>query len=753
MGRRQEAAELRCLLGEARLVTLTGTGGVGKTRLALEVAAGAVKAFPDGAWLVDLAPVCDPVALPDAVATAMGLLDQGMRAMPEQLTTQVSERRSLLVLDNCEHLLDACAELAQRLLSAAPELRVLATSREPLRVTGEHVFPVPPLSGAEATELLRSRTTAARPGFAVTDENRAAVTRLCADLDGLPLAIELAATRLRTLSVEQVVERLENRFALLTAGSRTARPHQRTLRAAIDWSWELCTLPERLLWSRLTVFAGSFTLEAAENVCAGEDIEAGDVMDLLDRLVAQSLVEHFGSSADPPRYRLLESIRQYGREHLVSSGEDELLRRRHRDFFHSLAERSAEEWFGPRQVEILDRLRAEHGNLLAALEYRGWTGTPAAPPGPTPEEVRTALSMATALGFYWVAGGFLGEGRRQLERALAAAPEPTGVRARALVPAVYVAQMQGDLEAGDRWLAEAEELAERVGEPAVRASAQGYRGIAHLHRGRVEEAVPLVERALAVHATLGDRHITLIWQCTLAIVLTHGRDPRAPDTARHALAATQAYGERWLRAHLLMALGHRAWELGRQAEAKHLTFCALDMLRGFAQSTGVARMIEQLAWIAASDGDHPQAGRLLGVARSLWRETGSANAIGGPQDAGSHLRCEAEVRQALGPAGYEQALADGSAVHGLGQAIAYALGARTDAEVAAPPEDAGPLTHRERQVAALVARGMTNRRIAAELVLSPRTVDGHVDRILTKLGFSSRAQIAAWWAGHQVHTP
>ncbi|MGW0586143.1 ATP-binding protein, partial [Streptomyces sp. NPDC002920] len=327
------------------------------------------------------------------------------------------------------------AELASTLLSAAADLHILATSRQTLGIAGEHVFTVPPLSVPdEAVELLRDRVTAVRPEFRITDVNWAGVSRLCAALDGLPLAIELAASRLRTLTVEQTLGRLEDRFALLTGGSRTARPRQRTLRALIDWSYELCTPAERLLWNRLSVFAGGFGLDAAEDVCAGEGIDRKEVLDLLDRLVAQSVVlttEHEGL----PRYRLLETIREYGRARLAESGEEQRLLLRHRDFFLALAEGICDGWYGAGQEEALARLRADHPNLLAALDCDG--------------DPQVTLALAAALRFHWCVGGFLGEGRRRLGRALAAAPEPTPARARALWVAAWVALLQGDPAAAD----------------------------------------------------------------------------------------------------------------------------------------------------------------------------------------------------------------------------------------------------------------------------------------------------------------
>ncbi|WP_234045173.1 ATP-binding protein [Streptomyces adelaidensis] len=368
VGRRRDIAAIRSRLETARLVTLTGVGGVGKTRLALEAATSMRKGFPDGVWLVDLASVRDPAAVAGATTTALSVPDLGARPVSDRLADHLARRRTLIVLDNCEHLADACARLAHALLSAAPGLRVLATSRASLGITGESVFTVPPLSVPdEAVELLRDRAEAVRPSFRITDANRDVAMRLCERLDGLPLAIELAATRLRTLTVEQLGARLEDRFALLTGGSRTARPHQRTLRALIDWSHDLCSPGEQLLWRRLSVFAGGFDLEAAEEVCCGDGVPRSEILDLLDRLVTQSVVLT-AENDSRPQYRMLETIREYGRGRLAESGEERRLLRRHRDFFRALAESSAAAWYGPGQEDGLARLRAHHGNLRVALE-------------------------------------------------------------------------------------------------------------------------------------------------------------------------------------------------------------------------------------------------------------------------------------------------------------------------------------------------------------------------------------------------
>ncbi|MFE7837329.1 LuxR C-terminal-related transcriptional regulator [Streptomyces sp. NPDC057474] len=741
VGRQRDIAEIRRLLGTARLLTLTGMGGVGKTRLALEVAGTFGKAFADGVWLVDLAPVREPSSVASAAATALGVPDLGVRPVLDRLAGRLAGRRALIVLDNCEHLVDACAELARRLLSSSAGLRILVTSRQTLGIAGEQVVTVPPLSVPdEAVELLRDRVTAVRPDFRITDRNWAGVRRLCADLDGLPLAIELAASRLRTLTVDQAVDRLQDRFTLLTGGSPTVRPQQRTLRALIDWSYDLCRPAERLLWNRLSVFAAGFGLDDAEGVCAGEGIDRAEVLDLLDRLVAQSVVlatEHEGLT----HYRLLETIRQYGRQRLVESGEEQRLLLRHRDFFLGLAERLAEGWFGPGQEAALARLRAVHSDLQAALDSGG--------------DRQATLALAAALRFHWCAGGFLGEGRRRLDQALAAAPEPTPARARALWVGAWVALLQGDHPAAERWLDEAGHLGEQLNDPVVCASVQCNRGTLALFQGRRKEAVSLFDGALSARAALREGPEAVFWLFQLAAAQMNPREQRATETARHALAIAQAHGERWASSYTLWTLGLHAWLRGDPKAAAALVRDGLEVQGGFSDYVGTALMLDLLAWTAASQNDHERAARLLGTVRTLWRDTGTTILAFGPHLGRHHTHCEEAVVGALGPAAYEKAVTEGGRHATPGRAIAYALGgaADADAEPAAPATPTSPLTRREREVAALVAKGMSNRLIAGTLVLSPRTVDGHIENIRAKLGFGSRAQIAAWWVANQTPTP
>src|ERR671916_668446 len=386
VGREKELTEVERLLEHNRLVTLTGSGGCGKTRLALAAASEVVEGFEDGVWVVELAPLADPILVPQAVASVLGVREQPGRSPTETLADHLESKKVLLLLDNCEHLVDACATLAEALLRSCPELRVLATSREALGITGEVAWPVPSLSlpdlrrlsdieglpRYESARLFVERATTAKPTFALTEENASAVAQVCYRLDGIPLAIELAAARTKVLSVEQIADRLEDSFGVLSAGGRTAMPRQHTLRATMDWSHELLSREERSLFRRLSVFAGGFTLEAAEAACSGllpdGELEQGEVLDGLSGLVDKSLVA-VGEKDGEARYRLLETVRQYGQEKLERSGETAEIQRRHAGFMLGLAEEAGPELKGPRQGEWLGRLETEHGNLRAAMRW------------------------------------------------------------------------------------------------------------------------------------------------------------------------------------------------------------------------------------------------------------------------------------------------------------------------------------------------------------------------------------------------
>jgi predicted ATPase/DNA-binding CsgD family transcriptional regulator len=747
VGRRREIGQVRARLATSRLVTLTGAGGVGKTRLAAEAAADARRAFPDGVWFVDLAALTEDGRVASAVAGALAIRDQSARPALDRLTEFLTDRQALIVLDNCEHVLDACATLADAVLRRAAGVRVLATSRQSLGIDGEHVVPVAPLpvppghsiplpqlSRIESVALLADRAAAVAPDFAVTDENSEAVARLCARLEGIPLAIELAATRLRTLSIDQLLQRLEDRFAVLSLGSRIAAPRQRTLRATVDWSYGLCTPAEQRLWARLSVFTGGFDLDAAEIVCAGDGLDRAGILDLVDQLATQSLVTRRGA-----RFGMLETIREYGLSRLAEFGEQDTLRRRHRDYYLDMAVRGERHWCGPGQEDTLARARAEHGNLRAAFEEFLTD----------PDGAEPALTLAAALRWHWSADGLISEGREWLERALAL-PAPDGrARADALWVGAWVPLLQGDQETSRQRLAECRRVAAAIGDPVPAAHAASQAGTANLFRGDMPAAVAEFQAAVDALETAGETAGVLHAQFQLAITLTHcGQHERAAAIARRAIDVGEARGEHLSQSYARWVLAFDTWRRGDPEQARELVLAALSLQAGFRDAVGAGLMIETAAWIAGSAGRPERAAQLLGTAHSIWRSIGTHVGVFGPPLGVHHDRCVADATRALRPAGYRAAF-DQGVQSTVEDAIRYAL----HQPAAAPAEPTGPepaLTRRERQIADLVAEGLSNRAIAQRLVLSTRTVDGHVQNLLAKLGFSSRSQVAAWAAQVRV---
>jgi predicted ATPase/DNA-binding CsgD family transcriptional regulator len=747
IGRRHELSEAKRLLSTARLLTLTGPGGVGKTRLALRVSGEVQRAFADGIWLVELAELRDPALLTVTVAETLGLRDQSVRWGAPALAEYLAQRRILLVLDNCEHLVDACADLADALLRACPELRILATSRQPLGINGEATLVVPPLSVPdpdravsaaglvqyEAASLLIDRAAAVLPTFVVDDENCAAVAHLCRSLDGIPLAIELAAVRLRALSLDQIVSRLDNRYRLLTTGSRSAPARQQTLRALIDWSYELCSEPERTVWARLSVFSGGFELDAAEVVCGGDGIAPEAVFDLVASLVDKSIIMRDEHNAHV-RYRLLETIRVYGEEKLREAGEHVTLRRRHRDWYAQLTGKADARWFGSDQPESIRRLRREHANLRVALEFCLTMES----------DGESALQMAASLENYWFVQGFLGEARHWLARALARESTAGRARAKALRVDSWLAILQADELASER-LAEAREIAEHLPDPLEIAYVTNIEGEVALLAGDLRRATPLFEEALAGFRTIGARSGEM-W-ALLNLGLAHGiggnRD-RGVEALEECIAITSEHGEVWWRAHALWALGLLIWQDGDLMRAEQIEKESLKLKRSLDEQFGYAFTLDAMAWIAGSQERYERSAQLLGAADRIWQVLRVSIAVfrglGRFRD-----QCVARCREKLGAAAYDAAFRQGAQL-GSAEAIEYALEEKAAAQPAAAPVGVSPLTRREREIAELVAEGMSNREIAAALVIAQRTAEGHVEHILSKLGFTSRVQVAAWVA-------
>ncbi|MEU2853285.1 BTAD domain-containing putative transcriptional regulator [Streptomyces syringium] len=673
VGRGGMLSRARRLLEGARLVTLTGPGGVGKTRLALRTAAEVSWAFPHGVWLADLAPLVEPGLLDREIAGALGILDQSARPGTQVLVEYLRERHLLLVLDNCEHVADAAGELLATLLRAAPGLRVLATSRQGLGVPGEHLLLVPPLdvpafeeagggppmTRSEAVRLLGDRAAASAPDFRITEENHAAVGQLCRRLDGIPLAIELAAVRLSTLSVEEVLERLDDRFRLLThgGGARTTPRYQRTLRGVVDWSYDLCGERERLLWARLSVFAGGFDLEAAETVCSSEGADDGvpreDVIDILAALVHKSVLTA-ATDGHRTRYRMLETIRQYGQRRLRDLGQDVALRRRHCAYYEDVAARAAADWCGPREVEWLSRLRRELPNLRAALDFCT-TG---------PGEARAGLVIAANLTRvrFWFFSSSLGEGRHWLSRTLGLAPDAPGpLRVGALALATWIALCQGDQGAAERFLADCRESARRIPDDAAEGALAYIEGAHAMLVQRDPRAIALFARARERYrrdGRLGDAHMaTMLGAMTSALL---GEREAALADCRAHMAEADDYRAGWAYSWGLWVMALAELRHGDPHRAAGLIDDSLRRQRDIGDRWGPCWGVHAMAWTAAALGDPHRGARLMGASYQLREAIGVALAGLRPlHDA--HVEAERVIRGALDARVYAAAFAEGAA--------------------------------------------------------------------------------------------
>ncbi len=744
VGRRAELGRVRAALAGARLVTLTGPGGIGKTRLAVQAAAEARRSFRDGAWMAELAGLRDPGLLASEVARAFGLLDQSAGWAVATLADRLAGRHALLVLDNCEHLLDACAVLAGALLRACPDLRIMATSRQVLGVPGEVTFAVPPMSVPEegqlpvserlleyeAVRLFAERGAAVLPGFAVDAGNRQAITELCRRLEGIPLAIELAAVRLRALSPEQILARIADRFGLLCAGDPST-PRHGTLQAALRWSYDLLTTAEQALWRRSSVFTGSFDLDAAESVCAGDGIPAETVVDLVDALVAKSvLLRHPGGRT--ARYALLDTIREYGQQRLGEGGGGVALQRRHRDWYAALAAR--QEGLGARQIQWFEMLDADHENVRAALEFC------LAEPG----EAEAGLRMACNLWLYWETRGHLTEGRRFLDTLICRAGHAPGLRVRGMWVAGYLALVQGDGEAARSLLEEALIAAGGLGDAQAAAYAGQFLGRALWFTGKPGRGLRLTDQALRRHRAAADWQGVVLALVQLGVMRTlMGHPETAVVLFEECIAGCEAHGERWNRSYALWGLGLADWQAGNDGRAAQLEQAALRLKRDVGDQVGISLCLEALAWIAASRDEAARAADLLGAATAAWHSTPAT--LPAPL-AGHREAAVSRARNALGDTSFTAHLLKAQAMP-PSQAVATALGEPVGAVRPVPAcSDPVRLTARELEVAALIAQGLSNREIAARLVISARTAETHVEHIMVKLGLTARAQVAAWAA-------
>ncbi|WP_327092784.1 LuxR C-terminal-related transcriptional regulator [Nonomuraea sp. NBC_01738] len=736
VGRTAELAMVARLLGEARLVTLVGPGGVGKTRIALQSAGAVRDRFADGVCLVELSALSDPALLAHTVAGTLGLPEQDSRPALEHLVECLAGRQVLLVLDTCEHLVEACAMLAELLLREAPAVTILATTRQPLDVAGEHTLLISPLpvselgAGDDAVALFAQRAAAVVPGFTVGEANHASVAALCRRLDGIPLAIELATVRLRAIPLEGLLNRLEDRFSLLTA-RRSSLPRHQTLRTTITWSHDLCDPDERLLWARLSVFSGPFDLAAVEAVCSDGKLPADRIVEHLVGLVDKSVLLRQEGRQD--RYRLLDTLREFGTEQLEALGQDEQVRRRHLEYYREMARAFNARAFSGEQLSLFQALDQERPNLRSALEHA------LAVPG----EERRALAFAVSLWPYWLCGARLAEGRHWLERALSLVPEAVPERAEGLGHLGFFALQQGAQHVALPWIEESLEIANELDDEGLRAHAIQHLAVHRLLSGRADEGFPLFDDACARLTALGDRQgLAIALMEKGALHALSGDGVTAIQVTGQALELVgEGSGECWLQGYVLFLRGLARWTLGDLAGSVREARLAVRMKYALGDHLAVADCLELLAWQAADQERMVRACWLLGAAERVWRQF-AAPLAGAPLLLRHHDRAIEEVSKSLGPERYAAIFRQGGSIP-LGDAVHLAEQDIDAIPVQAPRRAAMELlSPREREVAGLVEEGLTNREIAERLVISKRTADAHIEHILAKLGVSSRVEIA-----------
>lgn len=738
IGRESELAGLRRLLDSSRLLTLTGAGGSGKTRLSVQLAAQAAPDFPDGVYFVPLAPIRNPELVPSSIAQNIGLQDSSDRPLMVRLLNQLRERELLLVLDNFERLLAAATVVAD-ILKGTHAVRIIVSSRAPLHVTGEQEFPVPPLklpdpdaipsvasiAGCESVRLFVERATAAVPGFAITERNAASVAQIARRLDGLPLAIELAAARVKLLPLEAMLPRLERSLGLLIGGARDLPSRQQTLRSTIGWSYELLGGGAKRLLATCSVFRGGASLGTVESVCeAAVDIGV-DVLDGLAELVDQSLLRRVEGEV-APRFVMLETIREYAAERLAEMPEEASVREAHAAAFRTLAEDASQGMGGPQEKEWLARLEIEHNNIRAAMDwYRQ-------------ESPTNALRIAACMSIFWNMRGHYTEGRARLAALLKEAKESTPIRVDALNAAATLAIDQGDyVDAFDK-VHEGFELSRVLNDRRGEGMAALYYGRANIASGRPADAAAYVDTGMAllreVNDPVGVAYAFLY--AGLAASFT-GRLEVAREAFEEGVGMCRELVFRSLGARALQMLGHTRIELGDLRGAREAFEEALPVSLDLGDRWVVPLELAGFAGLAAKTGRPRQALRLAGAAAAC-SELGEFRV---PTVMQSRLaRWLAPARKALGGAA-ERIFAEGKAMN-LTDAVASALANEPDQ--AWRPGPGQELTKREVEIATLVARGLTNREVASRLHLSVRTVEVHVDHVLTKLGFNNRTQLAAW---------
>jgi non-specific serine/threonine protein kinase len=670
IGREREILEVRQRFDGARLLTLTGAGGSGKTRLAIEAAASLIDETEDGVWWVDLASIADPERAAQAVASTLGAREEPARPLIDTLIDFLKPRRLILALDNCEHLIDACARISLSLLQHCPRLRILATSREPLSIPGEVVWPVPEMSlpraddpltpdeimQYEATRLFVERAVFVSRDFELNASSAAAVAQICNRLDGIPLAIELAAARVRILTAEQIAERLDDCFRLLASSSRSSPARHHTLRAAMDWSYDLLSAKERALFARLSVFAGGFTLEAAESVCAGEGISREEIFDLLSHLIDKSLVV----SSRSLRHRLLETVRQYARERLNEEGTSEIVSRRHTDYCLALAEEAEPHLNGASRRAWLERLESERDNLRAALRWSCASDPP------------QALRLAGAVWWYWFHQGHFSEGSSWLDSVLKDRSQSNlkSEIAKALLGSGVLAWTQGDQNKARENLEQSVDLCRETGDKRGLAHALNFLSSVLLGQSRYETARLMAEESLEIFRQIEDE-----WGLGIAltdrgiIALAEEDYAVAQMFLEEGANVFRAMGDNWSLALPLRNLGIVALRRGDYEKATSLLRESLRILKSEREKWFISRSVETLAVALALQGDYRAAVKLFGAGENLRRAIGVSLL---PFYRSDYDRGVGEARVTLGEEDFQSLWAEGCRMT-IDEIIAYAL--------------------------------------------------------------------------------
>ena len=774
VGRTAELRQLDDLLSGTRLVTLAGPGGVGKTRIALRAAAAAAPRYPDGVWLVKLSGLSDRRLLPHIIAQRIGAAEHFAGSPSDALLAHLRDRHLLLILDTCEHLIDACAELADAIVAGAPSVTVLATSREPLNVTGETTVTVGPLpvpgagsgegmidleerAGAgggertpadrgDAVELFARRAAVAVPGFAVTEANRAEVVRLCRRLDGVPLTIELAAGRLRQFSPAEISRRLDSRLALLTGSGDPDHKHA-TARDAIAWSYDTCTTTERTLWARLSVFPASFDAAAAAEVCASGELAGTEIFETIPRLADKSLIMQAGSDGrGRPRYRMLDTIREFGAEQLAASGEDVGIRDRFIARYLAMARHVDEHVFGDEQMELFCELRREQASIRAALEYSLGGRVR------QPDRERDGAELTTRLWAYWVSCGRMVEADYWLSKALELIPDPCPQRAWILAVRCFLGAVRGAIPQAVADGRAAVRLAESLRRPLIAGRAHISLCLALTFAGRLDAAARSGRAAERRLTPLGDVTGLIVLDAHLALLHQGlGQPDEAIACYQRGIARFGEHsGERIYHGYLHVAGAFGYLELpGMEAESAKVLSLALLAKYDLDEVTGTAYSLELLGWLATGAGRHSRAAWLMGSADPLWVRCGArlSNAVlWEPR----HEQAVAVAREALGAERYAE-LFEAGRQHPLDQVVALAI---NDADtldgsvrgLAQADGHTGPsgLSDHEREIAFLVATGLPARQIARQLFTTPRRVEEQLKGIFAKLGISSAKQLGPW---------